>query len=228
MENMLQGFQGAFSLIISGDSEVYGIIGLSLVISFVSVVISMVFSVPAGIAIGMNDFPLRRAVIMIINTLMGLPPVIAGLIVYLFLSRSGPLGYLGILHTPRAMVIAQVLLISPIIIGITMAAVKDRGALVKNTAYTLGAGKLQVLYTLIREFRTSIGSSLVAGYGRAISEVGAVMLVGGNIKGYTRVMTTAIILETNMGNFDQAIAIGIVLLTLFFLINIFLQKVQGA
>ena len=125
------------------------------------------------------------------------------------------------------MIIAQVLLIIPIITGITMAAIKDRGRLIKNTAYTLGAGKIQMLWTLIREFRTSIGSSLIAGYGRAISEVGAVMLVGGNIKGYTRVMTTAIVLETNMGNFDQAIAIGIVLLALFFVINIFLQKFQG-
>ena len=228
MENILQGFQGALSLIFSGNREVYSIIGLSLSVSFVSVVISMVISVPAGIVIGMKEFPLRKAVIMIINTLMGLPPVIAGLFVYLFLSRSGPLGYLGILHSPKAMIIAQVLLIVPIITGITMAAVKDRGILVKNTAYTLGAGRLQMLWTLIREFRTTIGSSLIAGYGRAISEVGAVMLVGGNIKGYTRVMTTAIVLETNMGNFDQAIAIGIVLLTLFFLINIILQRVQGA
>jgi tungstate transport system permease protein len=228
MENILNGFAGALNLILSGDKEVYGIIGLSLGVSFVSVAISMIFSVPAGIAIGMNRFPLRRSVIMTINTLMGLPPVIAGLFVYLLLSRSGPLGYLRILHTPKAMIIAQVLLISPIITGVTMAAVKNRGELIKNTAYTLGAGKLQILWTLIREFRTSIGSSLIAGYGRAISEVGAVMLVGGNIKGYTRVMTTAIILETNMGNFDQAIAIGIVLLTLFFLINIFLQRIQGA
>jgi tungstate transport system permease protein len=228
MESIIQGFQGALSLIFSGDREVYSIIGLSLSVSFVSVVISMVISLPMGIAIGMKEFPLRKAVVMVINTLMGLPPVIAGLFVYLLLSRSGPLGYLGILHSPKAMIIAQVLLIIPIITGITMAAIKDRGRLIKNTAYTLGAGKIQMLWTLIREFRTSIGSSLIAGYGRAISEVGAVMLVGGNIKGYTRVMTTAIVLETNMGNFDQAIAIGIVLLALFFVINIFLQKFQGA
>lgn len=228
MESIIQGFQGALSLIFSGDREVYSIIGLSLSVSLVSVVISMVISLPMGIAIGMKEFPLRKAVVMVINTLMGLPPVIAGLFVYLLLSRSGPLGYLGILHSPKAMIIAQVLLIIPIITGITMAAIKDRGRLIKNTAYTLGAGKIQMLWTLIREFRTSIGSSLIAGYGRAISEVGAVMLVGGNIKGYTRVMTTAIVLETNMGNFDQAIAIGIVLLTLFFVINIFLQKYQGA
>ncbi|HQD42365.1 MAG TPA: ABC transporter permease [Bacillota bacterium] len=228
MESIIQGFQGALSLIFSGDREVYSIIGLSLSVSLVSVVISMVISLPMGIAIGMKEFPLRKAVVMVINTLMGLPPVIAGLFVYLLLSRSGPLGYLGILHSPKAMIIAQVLLIIPIITGITMAAIKDRGRLIKNTAYTLGAGKIQMLWTLIREFRTSIGSSLIAGYGRAISEVGAVMLVGGNIKGYTRVMTTAIVLETNMGNFDQAIAIGIVLLALFFVINIFLQKFQGA
>ncbi len=228
MESIIQGFQGALSLIFSGDREVYSIIGLSLSVSLVSVVISMVISLPMGIAIGMKEFPLRKAVVMVINTLMGLPPVIAGLIVYLLLSRSGPLGYLGILHSPKAMIIAQVLLIIPIITGITMAAIKDRGKLVKNTAYTRGAGKFQMLWTLIKEFRTSIGSSLIAGYGRAISEVGAVMLVGGNIKGYTRVMTTAIVLETNMGNFDQAIAIGIVLLALFFVINIFLQKFQGA
>lgn len=228
MESIIQGFQGALSLIFSGDREVYSIIGLSLSVSLVSVVISMVISLPMGIAIGMKEFPLRKAVVMVINTLMGLPPVIAGLFVYLLLSRSGPLGYLGILHSPKAMIIAQVLLIIPIITGITMAAIKDRGRLIKNTAYTLGAGKIQMLWTLIKEFRTSIGSSLIAGYGRAISEVGAVMLVGGNIKGYTRVMTTAIVLETNMGNFDQAIAIGIVLLALFFVINIFLQKFQGA
>lgn len=228
MESIIQGLKGALSLIFSGDREVYSIIGLSLSVSLVSVVISMVISLPMGIAIGMKEFPLRKAVVMVINTLMGLPPVIAGLIVYLLLSRSGPLGYLGILHSPKAMIIAQVLLIIPIITGITMAAIKDRGRLIKNTAYTLGAGKIQMLWTLIREFRTSIGSSLIAGYGRAISEVGAVMLVGGNIKGYTRVMTTAIVLETNMGNFDQAIAIGIVLLALFFVINIFLQKFQGA
>lgn len=228
MGNILQGIRGALNLIVSGNREVYSIIGLSLSVSFISVVIAMVFSVPAGIIIGMKKFPLRGGVIMVINTLMGLPPVIAGLFVYLFLSRSGPLGYLNALHTPRAMVIAQVLLICPIVTGVTMAAVKDRGVLVRNTAYTLGATGIQTLWIIIREFRTSIGSSLIAGYGRAISEVGAVMLVGGNIKGYTRVMTTAIVLETNMGNFNQAIAIGIVLLLLFFIINLFLQRFQGA
>ncbi len=228
MGNILQGIKGALNLIVSGDKEVYSIIGLSLSVSFMSVVIAMVFSVPMGIIIGMKKFPFRRIVVMVINTLMGLPPVIAGLFVYLFLSRSGPLGYLNALHTPRAMVIAQVLLICPIVTGVTMAAVKDRGALVRNTAYTLGASGPQTLWIIIREFRTSIGSSLIAGYGRAISEVGAVMLVGGNIKGYTRVMTTAIVLETNMGNFNQAIAIGIVLLILFFIINVFLQRFQGA
>jgi tungstate transport system permease protein len=228
MDNIIGGFIGALKLIVSGNREVYGIIGLSLAVSLFSVLISMTFSVPLGIAIGMNRFPFRKAVIMIINTLMGLPPVIAGLVVYLFLSRSGPLGYLGMLHTPQAMVIAQVLLIWPIITGITMAGVKDRGTVIKKTALTLGANKRQALWTIIRECRTSIGASLVAGYGRAISEVGAVMLVGGNIKDHTRVMTTAIVLETSMGNFDQAIAIGIILLILFFSLNIFLQRFQGA
>jgi tungstate transport system permease protein len=223
MENIAKGFIGALKLILEGDIEVYGIIGLSLAVSFLSVLIAMVFSVPMGITIGMNSFPFRRAVVMIINTLMGLPPVIAGLVVYLMLSRSGPLGYLNMLHTPRAMVTAQVLLISPIITGITMAGVKNRGQIIKKTAFTLGANKSQALWTIIRECRTSIGASLVAGYGRAISEVGAVMLVGGNIKGHTRVMTTAIVLETNMGNFDRAMAIGIVLLILFFVLNIFLN-----
>lgn len=228
MDNIIKGFFGALELILSGNREVYVIIGLSLAVSFVSVLISMFFSVPLGIVVGMNRFPFRKTVIMIINTLMGLPPVIAGLMVYLFLSRSGPLGYLRMLHTPQAMVIAQVLLVSPIIIGVTLAGVKDRGDPIRKTAFTLGANRSQALWTIIKECRTSIGASLVAGYGRAISEVGAVMLVGGNIKGHTRVMTTAIVLETNMGNFDQAIAIGIVLLVLFFILNILLQKYQGA
>lgn len=228
MDTIAKGFIGALELIASGDGEVYQIIGLSITVSLVSVIISSIFSVPAGILIGLNRFPLRNLLVMMINTFMGLPPVIAGLVVYLMLSRSGPLGYLDMLFTPGAMVVAQVLLIAPIITGVTMAAVRDKGDLVRKTAYTLGAGECQVLWTIIKECRTSVAAALIAGYGRAISEVGAVMLVGGNIKGHTRVMTTAIVLETSMGNFDRAIAIGMVLMALFFLLNILLQKFQGA
>lgn len=227
MDTIWQGIEQAVVLILSLDSEIYSIVLLSLIVTFFSVGISTIVSVPLGCIIGLNSFYLKKAVNIIIHTMMGLPPVIAGLVVFLFLSRSGPLGSWGLLFTPTAMVIAQVILITPIITGLTTDIVSHKGIEAWQTARTLGANRLQALHTLLKEFRLPLMSAVVAGFGRAISEVGAVILVGGNIKNHTRVMTTAIVLETGKGNFDKAIAIGFILLIISFLINILLYKLQS-
>ena len=162
----------------------------------------------------------------VIYTLMGLPPVVAGLVIYMLLSRMGLLGVLGLLYTPVAMIIAQVTLALPIVTGLTMVGVRSRGKEVEETARSLGAGPLLSAWTVVRESRISLLGAVVTGFGRVIAEVGAVMMVGGNIEGHTRVMTTAIVLETRKGNFEYAIGLGLILLSLSFVINAFLYRVQ--
>ncbi|MEI6100804.1 MAG: ABC transporter permease [Eubacteriales bacterium] len=227
METISEGFKQAFLLIISFNGEIYSIVLLSLAVSLLSVFISALIALPVGCAIGLTEFRFKRALNVILHTLMGLPPVIAGLFVYLVLSRSGPLGSMQLLFTPTAMVIAQVLLITPILMGLTADVVSKNGIIAWQAARTLGAGRFGAMLTLFYELRIGISSALAAGFGRAISEVGAVILVGGNIKGYTRVMTTAIVLETGMGNFSRAIAIGIVLLIIALAVNAVLYILQN-
>ncbi|MCL4441465.1 MAG: ABC transporter permease [Firmicutes bacterium] len=209
-------------LILSGDKALYEIILLSLKVSIAATTIGMLLGIPFGTLMGMYRFPGRQVVVIIIYTLMGLPPVLAGVIIYLLLSAKGPLGELQLLFTPTAMVTAQVLLVTPIITGLTMVAVRGKEKLYLETAVSMGASRLQAAWLVIREAKAGIMAAIVTAFGRAIAEVGAVMLVGGNIEHVTRVMTTSIILETRKGNFDLALSLGLVLLAISFMINGFL------
>ncbi|MFZ5352487.1 MAG: ABC transporter permease [Bacillota bacterium] len=226
MNNILDGLIGAFDLLFSFDREIYRIIGLSLIVAFSSTAISALLGIPAGVLIGMNSFKGKKLLVRLIYTLMSLPPVIAGLVIFLLLSRKGPLGFMGILFTPAAMIIAQVSLITPIITGIVYNSVKEKGQLIRSVGKTLGAGRIEILLLLVAELRVSILTGVITGFGRATSEVGAIMLVGGNIKGHTRVMTTTIAMLQGMGEYTTAIALGFVLLTISFIINSLLYKYQ--
>ncbi|MCR4435333.1 MAG: ABC transporter permease [Clostridiales bacterium] len=213
-------------MIISFNKDIYEIIGLTLCVTAASIGISAFIGLASGVFIGSRSFRGKKLLTSVINTLMGLPPVVAGLVVYLFLSRKGPLGSLRLLFTPMAMVIAQVIIISPIITGLSMAAVKLRHEAVEETCRGLGIGRLKTFLMLAFECRYPLVSALLAGYGRAVSEVGAVMLVGGNIEHSTRVMTTAIVLETGKGEYGNAMALGLILLVLSFGINWIVQRFQ--
>ncbi|WHH58807.1 ABC transporter permease [Petroclostridium sp. X23] len=226
MKEILNSLLEAYKLIISFDKEIYGIIILSLMVTIMSTVISAVLAVPSGILISSKEFKGKSILVRLISTFMGFPPVVAGLVVYLLLSRKGPLGRLELLFTPSAMVIAQVVIVVPIITGLTIGAVKLKVGPVQETCRGLGIGSTKTLAMLFHECRYPIISAIIAGYGRAISEVGAIMLVGGNIQYNTRVMTTAIVLETGKGNYDKALALGAILLAISFIINWMIQYIQ--
>ncbi|MCR6544189.1 ABC transporter permease [Dehalobacterium formicoaceticum] len=220
------GLKGALTLLTSLNREVYDIILLSLYVSLTSTLIAALGAIPSGIWLGLKDFPGKKIIIRILYTFMSLPPVVVGLVVFLFISRKGPLGFLEINFTPTAMILAQICILFPIITGIVFNGTKERGEQVKLLGKTLGANRWQVLILLIHELRVNIFTAIITGYGRAVSEVGAVMIVGGNIKGHTRVMTTTIAMLQSMGQYDLAIAIGIVLLLLAFIINSILYHFQ--
>lgn len=203
--------------------EVWEVIWLSLQVTTTSVLIGMLIGIPAGAFLGLYSFSGKRLIVILIYTCMGLPPVLVGVVVYLLLSRYGPLGSLDLLFSAEAMIIAQVILVTPIIAGLTMAAVQAKENAYWETAKSLGASPFQLMVTIIKEARGGIWSGIAAAYGRAISEVGAVMLVGGNIEHHTRVMTTAIILETRTGNFSGGLQMGFVLLAISFLFNSFMM-----
>ena len=226
MNELFTGFVEAVKLILSFNNEIYGIIVLTLAITVISTVTASVFGVPLGILLGSCNFRGKKLLVRIVYTLMGIPPVIAGLIVYLLLSRKGPLGGLKLLFTPSAMVIAQVIIILPVVAGLTIGAVKLKVKPVTETCAGLGISRFKTLMLLLHECRYPVISALLAGYGRAVSEVGAVMLVGGNIQHHTRVMTTAIVLETGKGNYGKALALGIILLMISFTINWVVQRFQ--
>ena len=226
MDYIVQGFEEAIKLLLSFDREIYGIIFLTLFVTIMSTFIATLIGVPLGLLIGIKKFRFKRIIIRFLYTFMSMPPVIAGLFVYLMLARRGPLGQLELLFTPTAMIIAQVFLVAPIIMGITYNSTREKGPIIKQVAHTLGADKGQALKLLLFEQKSDIMAAIVSGFGRAISEVGAVMLVGGNIKGHTRVMTTSIAMLQSMGETSQAIAIGLVLLALAFIINSILYHVQ--
>ena len=213
-------------LLFGADPELRQIIAVTLRMSSLSTLISTFIGVPLGILLGENDFKAKGLVTRVVTTLMGLPPVVAGLIVFLILSRSGPLGSLRLLYSVTAMVIAQVVLITPIMIGLTSNLVSLRADSINETCAGLGInGSKRLWYTLL-ECRIPFISTMLAGFGRAIAEVGAVQMVGGNIQFKTRVMTTAIMMQTNMGQFEFAIALGVVLLMLSFVINSLVYRVQ--
>ncbi len=227
MDTVVQGLARAFRLLFSFDREFYSIVLLSLRVSGAGVVIAAALGVPLGALCALRSFPGRGLLVTVLNTLMGLPPVVAGLVVYLVLSRSGPLGFMGLLYSPAAMVIAQTAVATPIVAALTWSAVASVDKSVRETAITLGATGFSVDWRVVAEARVSVVAAIVAGFGRAMAEVGAVLMVGGNIEGYTRVMTTAIAMETGKGSFELAIALGFVLLLTAFIINLALRYAQG-
>jgi len=226
MHSIIYGFIGAGKLILTINPELLAIILLSLQVSGSALVIATLLGLPLGAALAWRRVPLRGLVISLLNTGMGLPPVVAGLFLYLFLSRSGPLGSLGLLYTPTAMVIVQAILAGPIVASLSHAAIVRVDPVIRQAAITLGATPLQEVLTVIREARYGIMAGVMAGLGRVMAEVGAVIIVGGNIAGYTRVMTTTIALETDKGNFELAIALGLILLLISLTINLGLRFLQ--
>ena len=226
MEFILEGFVKGLRLLVSGDAEVLAVVRLSLYVSVSATVISVLLGVPLGALIAVKRFPLKKLIISLVNTGMGLPPVVVGLLVMLLLARSGPLDFLGWLYEPAGMVLAQVVIATPVIIALSMAAVQGLDRKFYLQMLTLGATQRQALWICLKEVRLSILAAVIAGFGSVISEVGAVMMVGGNIRHQTRVLTTATVMETHMGNFDMAIALGLILLALTFLINMALTFIQ--
>ena len=226
MELIIQGIIKAFELIISFDPEVMGITWLSLKISGTATFISLFIGVSIGTIVALNNFFGKRFVISLINTGMGLPPVVVGLFVTMLIWRSGPFGFLEILYTPYAMIIAQAIIATPIVMGISLASIQNLPPNLRLQILSLGASRLQMVWILIKEARLPLLAAVMAGFGGVISEVGASIMVGGNIKGYSRVLTTATVMETGKGNFDIAIALGIILLILAFIINALLTQIQ--
>ena len=226
MDSILNGLTQAFSLILHLNPELFGIILLSLKVSGLALLIATAIGLPAGALLGLKRFPGRDLAISTANTFMGLPPVVVGLFVYLLLSRKGPLGFLGLLYSPSAMIIAQTILATPIVMALCQSAIVNVDPIIRQAARTLGATPRQVTITIITEARYGILSAIIAAFGRVMAEVGAILIVGGNIAGYTRVMTTTIALETDKGNFELALALGIILLAISFGINFILHAVQ--
>lgn len=216
----------ALHLLLGGGADLYRIVLLSLRVSGAAVLVGTLLGMPLGVAVGISRFRGRQLVVTLIHTGFALPPVVVGLFSYMVLSRRGPLGGLELLFTPTAMIAAQALLAAPYIAGITLAAVQAVPAEVRYQAQALGANRWQALGMQLREARMGLGAAVVAGFGAVISEVGAVMMVGGNIQGETRVMTTAIVLETRRGNFALAMALGVVLLLIAFIVNLLLTRAQ--
>jgi len=226
MDLILEGLKKAFWLLITFDPEVFSITFLSLQVSGIATLISLFFGISVGSTVALTRFPGRRIAVSLINTGMGLPPVVVGLFVTIFLWRNGPLGFFKILYTPTAMILAQTVIATPIVMGITLAAMQQLPTKLRLQILALGATRLQMVWILIREARLPLLAAVMAGFGGVISEVGASIMVGGNIKGYSRVLTTATVMETSRGNFDVAIALGIILLLFAYLINLILTHVQ--
>jgi tungstate transport system permease protein len=226
MQSIIDGFTNAFRLIIHLNPELLRIILLSLQVSGTALVLATLLGVPAGAGLALRRIPLKGLVIIGLNVGMGLPPVVAGLFLYLFLSRSGPLGCFGLLYSPTAMIMAQTILAFPIVASIAHAAIVGVDPVIRQAALTLGATPFQESLTVIQEARYSIMAGVLAGLGRVMAEVGAIIIVGGNIAGYTRVMTTTIALETDKGNFELAIALGLILLTISLAVTMALRFFQ--
>jgi tungstate transport system permease protein len=228
MNSVIEGFANAFRLIISLNPELLRIILLSLQVSGTALVLATCLGMPLGALLALRRVPFRGLALTLLHTGMGLPPVAVGLFLYLLLSRSGPLGFMSLLYTPLAMVLAQTILAFPIVASLSHAALVAVDPVIRQAALTLGATPFQETLAVIKEARHALTAAVVAGFGRVMAEVGAILVVGGNIAGYTRVMTTTIALETDKGNFELAIALGIILLTLSFAINLVLRLFQKA
>ena len=226
MSLFLQGALEALRLLVTGDAEVWRITLLSLEISGSATALSLLIGIPLGTLLALARFPGRALAVSLVNTGMGLPPVVVGLVVTILLWRNGALGFLEILYTPGAMVLAQMVIAAPIVTGLTLAAVQQVPPQFRLQMLALGASRAQMVWALLREARLPMLAAVMAGFGGVISEVGASLMVGGNIKGSTRVLTTATVLETSKGNFDIAIALSVILLLLTFLVNWALTWIQ--
>lgn len=226
MGELLEGLREALRLIASGDDELREIAGRTLLVSGAATVLAMLLGVPAGYGLARGHFPGRTFLLATVNTGMGMPPVVVGLIVWLMLIRSGPFGDLELIYTKRAMVIAQLFIAIPLVVGFTAAAVQALPRELPELLRVLGAGRLRTLWLVAREARLGLLAAVMAGFGAAISEVGASLAVGGNLQGDTRVLTTAIVTETSRGQTAQAIALGIVLLAMAFAVNLALTVAQ--
>jgi tungstate transport system permease protein len=226
MELIWQGIVQAVRLILSGDPGVLQITWLSLQVSGGATFLSLVAGIPAGMVLALTRFPGRGLLVALVNTGMGLPPVVVGLFVSIFLWRSGPLGFLGLMYTPTAIVIAQFIIAAPIVTGLTIAAIQQLNPKLRLQFLGLGASRGQLLWLLMREARLPLLAAVMAGFGGVISEVGASLMVGGNLLGQTRVLTTATVLETGKGDFDVAIALSVILLVLVFGVNYLLTWIQ--
>ena len=228
MQELSSSFTIAFSLIGTLDADLLEIVGLSLKVSLSAVGLSLLIGLPAGAAIAIGRFPGRFSLMVISNSLMGMPPVVVGLLVYLALSRAGPLGVLGLLYTPTAMVIAQTLLITPIVIALARQTIEELNSEYAEYFASIAISLGHRVITLLWEGRFGLMTVCLAGFGRAISEVGAVMIVGGNIDHLTRVMTTAIALETSKGDLELAMALGVILMLLALMVNLLLALIRPA
>ena len=226
MDLIFTGTKHALWLLLSGDPEVWRITFLSLQISLTATAISMLLGVPLGTYLALAEFPGRRFVLSLVNTGMSLPPVVVGLFITILLWRSGPLGFFRILYTPTAMIIAQVVIAAPIVTGLTVAAIQQLNPKLRLQILALGASRTQLVWLLLREARLPLLAAIMAGFGGVVSEIGASMMVGGNILGHTRVLTTATVMETSKGNFEVAIALSVILLLLIFVVNAVLTYTQ--
>ena len=226
MDFISDSLQIALQMLISLDPEIYNAVWVTLWVGCWSIIFAALIGVPVGVLVGLNSFPLRGAVITMLNTLMALPTVVVGLVVYGLISRQGPLGEMGMLFTPKAMVIGQTLLAIPIVANYTLGVIQGADPRIIPTALSLGGGRLHGVLLLLREVRFGVMAALIAGFGRVISEVGVAMMLGGNIRGYTRTMTTAIALETSKGEFGFGLALGLVLLCIALLVNLMLHSFQ--
>ncbi len=227
MNDLITGIGIAFGLVMAADPEVIDITVRTLAITCSSTLISAAIALPIGAVIAFRDFPGKRTVISVIQTLYALPTVVVGLLCFMILSRSGPLGYLGWMFTPNGMIFGQAVLIIPIMTGLVITALQSVNPGITDTIRSLGASPLQFLRSHVREARFAIMAALIVGFSRAISEVGTAIMIGGNIKGHTRVLTTAISLQTSMGNFSLSLALGIILLVIALVINLLLGFVQN-
>jgi len=228
MNSIADGFTRAFGLMVTLDPEFLQIVFLSLQVSGTALAVATCLGLPLGAFLALRQVPLRGLVLSLLNTGMGLPPVVVGLFLYLSLSRSGPLGFMGLLYTPAAMIVAQAILAFPIVASLSHAAIVTVDPVIRKAALTLGATPLQETLAVVKEARYAIMAGVIAGFGRVMAEVGAILVVGGNIAGYTRVMTTTIALETDKGNFELAIALGIILLAVSLTVNLALRLIQKA
>lgn len=217
----------AVSLLLSGDRELWAIVLLSLRVSLSAVAIAALVGMPLGAVLAVGRFPLRGVLVVLVNSMMGLPPVVVGLLVYLLLSNAGPLGVLQLLYTPGAMIFAQVVLVTPIIAALTRQVIEDLDSEYSEQLRSLGVSRMASVPTLLWDARYSLLTALLAGFGRAVAEVGAVIIVGGNINHVTRVMTTTIALETSKGNLALALALGVILIVIAIAVNAILGSVRA-